>query len=227
MLHPTRSGGRTDTGGSLRRTGRGVCPRRLRERPARRTTAVEMKLATWSPERQSEDDVLTAATSVGGHIIGCAEDWEVSSATDPMTQPKLGPWLRDERGLNAVAAAVDRARLQRRGPLEHRLGSASAGEPEPSSNLCASTGTRLRPDVPCRLGRWCLRRRRGWRSAAATGRLLGAAAERGSLRVESTIDQISRCWIHWLNLVSTSAKNSPSLATELRIQLSVGRTGQC
>lgn len=58
-----------------------------------------MKLATWSPERQSEDDVLTAAGSVGGHIIGCAEDWEVSSATDPMTQPKLGPWLRDGRGL--------------------------------------------------------------------------------------------------------------------------------
>ncbi|OLZ72983.1 hypothetical protein AV521_07505 [Streptomyces sp. IMTB 2501] len=38
-----------------------------------------MKLATWSPERQHED-VLTAAASVGCHIIGCADDWEVSAA---------------------------------------------------------------------------------------------------------------------------------------------------
>ncbi|MFD4505387.1 hypothetical protein [Streptomyces sp. NPDC058457] len=54
-----------------------------------------MKLATSSPERQREY-VLTAAASVGGHIIGWADDWEVSGATDPMTRPKLGPWLRDE-----------------------------------------------------------------------------------------------------------------------------------
>ncbi|MFB7655890.1 MULTISPECIES: hypothetical protein [unclassified Streptomyces] len=48
-------------------------------------------------ERQRED-VLTVAASVGGHIIGWADDWEVSGATNPMTRPKLGPWLRDERG---------------------------------------------------------------------------------------------------------------------------------
>ncbi|WP_369360179.1 recombinase family protein [Streptomyces sp. cg2] len=68
-----------------------------------------MKLATSSPERQRED-VLTAAASVGGHIIGWADDWEVSGATDPMARPKLGPWLRDERGPydGLVAAAVDR-----------------------------------------------------------------------------------------------------------------------
>ncbi|WP_432143794.1 recombinase family protein [Streptomyces sp. bgisy084] len=68
-----------------------------------------MKLAKSSPERQRED-VLTAAASVGGHIIGWADDWEVSGATDPVTRPKLGPWLRDERGPydGLVAAAVDR-----------------------------------------------------------------------------------------------------------------------
>ncbi|MGW0838774.1 recombinase family protein [Streptomyces sp. NPDC002787] len=68
-----------------------------------------MKLATSSPERQRED-VLTTAASVGGHIIGWADDWEVSGATDPMTRPKSGPWLRDESGPydGLVAAAVDR-----------------------------------------------------------------------------------------------------------------------
>lgn len=68
-----------------------------------------MKLAPSSPERQRED-ALTAAASVGGHIIGWADDWEVSGATDPMTRPKLGPWLPDEMGPydGLVAAAVDR-----------------------------------------------------------------------------------------------------------------------
>lgn len=68
-----------------------------------------MKLATSSPQRQW-DDVLSAAESVGGHIIGWADDWEVSGATDPMTRPKLGPWLRDENGPydGLIAAAVDR-----------------------------------------------------------------------------------------------------------------------
>ncbi|WP_326734724.1 recombinase family protein [Streptomyces sp. NBC_01022] len=68
-----------------------------------------MKLATSSPERQ-RDNVLTAAASVGAHIIGWADDWEVSGATDPVSRPKLGPWLRDERGPydGLVAAAVDR-----------------------------------------------------------------------------------------------------------------------
>ncbi|MFF5718965.1 recombinase family protein [Streptomyces buecherae] len=68
-----------------------------------------MKLVTTSPERQRAD-VLAAAASIGGHIIGWADDWEVSGATDPVTRPKLGPWLRDERGPydGLVAAAVDR-----------------------------------------------------------------------------------------------------------------------
>jgi DNA invertase Pin-like site-specific DNA recombinase len=44
------------------------------------------------------------------HIVGWADDSEVSSATDPMARPKPGPWLRDERGPydGLVAAAVDR-----------------------------------------------------------------------------------------------------------------------
>ncbi|MCK7628178.1 recombinase family protein [Streptomyces sp. RS10V-4] len=68
-----------------------------------------VKAATTSPERQRED-VLAAAASVGAHIIGWADDWEVSGATDPITRPKLGPWLRDEKGPydGLVAAAVDR-----------------------------------------------------------------------------------------------------------------------
>ncbi|MCA1220290.1 recombinase family protein [Streptomyces sp. 8L] len=68
-----------------------------------------VKIATSSPEPQWEN-VLTAAGSVGGHIIGRADDWEVSGATDPMSRPKLGPWLRDERGPydGLVSAAVDR-----------------------------------------------------------------------------------------------------------------------
>lgn len=68
-----------------------------------------VKAAATSPERQRED-VLTAAAAIGGHIIDWADDWEVSGATDPMTRPKLGPWLRDERGKydGLVAAAVDR-----------------------------------------------------------------------------------------------------------------------
>ncbi len=49
-----------------------------------------MKLATSSPERQREN-VLTAAASVGAHIIGWADDWEVSGATDPVTPPQPGP----------------------------------------------------------------------------------------------------------------------------------------
>ncbi|MFB6601521.1 integrase [Streptomyces noursei] len=48
-----------------------------------------VKAAASSPERQRQD-VLVAA-SVGAHIIGWADDWEVSGATDPMTRPKLAP----------------------------------------------------------------------------------------------------------------------------------------
>jgi DNA invertase Pin-like site-specific DNA recombinase len=68
-----------------------------------------MKGTTFSPENQRAD-VLSAAAAVGGHIIAWADDCEVSGATDPLTRPKLGPWLRDDRGPyeGIVAAAVDR-----------------------------------------------------------------------------------------------------------------------
>ncbi|MGW0734813.1 recombinase family protein [Streptomyces sp. NPDC002851] len=68
-----------------------------------------VKAATSSPERQ-RSDVLAAAASMGAHIIGWSDDWEVPGATDPMTRPQLGPWLRGERGPHdgLVAAAVDR-----------------------------------------------------------------------------------------------------------------------
>jgi DNA invertase Pin-like site-specific DNA recombinase len=65
--------------------------------------------ATNSPEKQG-DQVEAAAEANGGHIIGWADDWEVSGATDPLTRPKLGPWLRDEMGpySGIIGAAVDR-----------------------------------------------------------------------------------------------------------------------
>lgn len=53
--------------------------------------------STNSPEKQLTH-VLSAVESVGGHVIAWADDWEVSGATDPVTRPKLGPWLRDEMG---------------------------------------------------------------------------------------------------------------------------------
>ncbi|MGW7542216.1 recombinase family protein [Streptomyces sp. NPDC054770] len=64
---------------------------------------------THSPEKQAEQ-VIKAAAEVGAHIIGWADDWEVSGATDPFKRPKLGPWLRGENGpYDGIAgAAVDR-----------------------------------------------------------------------------------------------------------------------
>ncbi|MFJ6465546.1 recombinase family protein [Streptomyces sp. NPDC091387] len=69
----------------------------------------QMSASTSSPERQ-RDDVLATVKAAGGHVIAWADDWEVSGATDPMTRPRLGPWLRGERGpYNGIAgAAVDR-----------------------------------------------------------------------------------------------------------------------
>ena len=64
-----------------------------------------MKAATSSPERQ-RDDVLAAAEAVGGHIIGWADDWEVSGATDPMTRPKPGPG-----SVTSVGRTTDSSRL--------------------------------------------------------------------------------------------------------------------
>jgi site-specific DNA recombinase len=65
--------------------------------------------ATSSPQRQG-DQILQATTDAGGHVIGWADDWEVSGATDPLTRRGLGPWLRGEMGPydGIVAASVDR-----------------------------------------------------------------------------------------------------------------------
>ncbi|MET9375708.1 recombinase family protein [Streptomyces sp. NPDC002992] len=65
--------------------------------------------ASSSPERQ-RTNILTATEAVGGHIIDWADDWEISGATDPLTRPAFGPWLRNERGPydGIVGAAVDR-----------------------------------------------------------------------------------------------------------------------
>lgn len=65
--------------------------------------------ATNSPEKQT-NQVTKAVAAVGGHIIGWADDWEVSGATDPLTRPELGPWLRGEMGAydGIVGSAVDR-----------------------------------------------------------------------------------------------------------------------
>jgi site-specific DNA recombinase len=64
---------------------------------------------THSPERQMET-IAAVTAAFGGHIIGWAKDLEVSGATNPLTRPELGPWLRDEMGLYSgiVGSAVDR-----------------------------------------------------------------------------------------------------------------------
>ncbi|MET9105229.1 hypothetical protein [Streptomyces zhihengii] len=54
--------------------------------------------ASWRPSPECQGDVLVAAEAVGGHIIGWADDWEVSGATDVTTRRKLGPWHGDEKG---------------------------------------------------------------------------------------------------------------------------------
>ncbi|MFB9371326.1 recombinase family protein [Kitasatospora albolonga] len=65
--------------------------------------------ATSSPARQ-RDLILDAVAREGGHIIGWADDWEVSGASDPFTRPKLGPWLKGQHGPydGLAASAVDR-----------------------------------------------------------------------------------------------------------------------
>ncbi|WP_327365965.1 hypothetical protein [Streptomyces sp. NBC_01217] len=60
--------------------------------PARRAVALPREAGHVFPERRREN-VLTAAAFLGAHVFGSADDWEVSGATDPMTRPKLGPWL--------------------------------------------------------------------------------------------------------------------------------------
>lgn len=64
---------------------------------------------TSSPERQG-NQILAATGDAGGHVIAWADDWEVSGATDPLTRPGFGPWLRGEMGPydGIVSASVDR-----------------------------------------------------------------------------------------------------------------------
>jgi DNA invertase Pin-like site-specific DNA recombinase len=65
--------------------------------------------ATSSPQRQAKQ-IKAETKAVGGHIIGVADDMEVSGAVNPLDRPKFGPWLRDEMGpySGIVAASVDR-----------------------------------------------------------------------------------------------------------------------
>jgi hypothetical protein len=65
--------------------------------------------ATSSPQRQAKQ-INAETKAVGGHIIGVADDMEVSGAVNPLNRPKFGPWLRDEMGpySGIVAASVDR-----------------------------------------------------------------------------------------------------------------------
>ncbi len=67
---------------------------------------------TSSPQKQV-NHILTAAAAVGAHIIDWAIDLEVSGATDPLTRPGLGPWLRAEMGDYDGIAAYDVARVGR------------------------------------------------------------------------------------------------------------------
>jgi DNA invertase Pin-like site-specific DNA recombinase len=64
---------------------------------------------TSSPEKQG-NRILSATGDSGSHIIAWAADWEVSGATDPLTRPGFGPWLRGEMGPydGIVSASVDR-----------------------------------------------------------------------------------------------------------------------
>ncbi|MFJ6137080.1 recombinase family protein [Kitasatospora sp. NPDC092286] len=64
---------------------------------------------TNSPAKQ-RGQILSRVAAVGAHVIAWAEDLEVSGATDPMTRPGLGPWLRGELGpySGIAAATVDR-----------------------------------------------------------------------------------------------------------------------
>lgn len=64
---------------------------------------------TNSPARQAAQ-IVAMVTAFGGHVIGWADDIEVSGATDPRTRAGFGPWLRGEMGpYDGIAgAAVDR-----------------------------------------------------------------------------------------------------------------------
>lgn len=68
--------------------------------------------ATSSPDRQARQ-VIRSVDDIGGHIIGWADDWEVSGAVNPLERPALGPWLRDERGPYAGIVGADVSRIGR------------------------------------------------------------------------------------------------------------------
>lgn len=68
--------------------------------------------ATSSPERQGRQ-VIDVTDLVGGHIIGWADDWEVSGAVNPLERPALGPWLRDEMGPYSGIVGPDVSRIGR------------------------------------------------------------------------------------------------------------------
>lgn len=68
--------------------------------------------STSSPERQGRQ-VIDIVDQVGGHIIGWADDWEVSGAVNPLERPALGPWLRDEMGPYAGIVGADVSRIGR------------------------------------------------------------------------------------------------------------------
>src|SRR5260370_40487651 len=63
--------------------------------------------------KKQPNTILTAAAAVGAHIIAWAIDLEVSGATNPLTRPGLGPWLRGEKGDYDGIAAYDVARVGR------------------------------------------------------------------------------------------------------------------
>jgi site-specific DNA recombinase len=67
---------------------------------------------THSPAKQVSH-ILAAAAAAGAHIIAWAVDLEVSGATNPLTRPGLGPWLRGESGDYDGIAAYDVARVGR------------------------------------------------------------------------------------------------------------------
>lgn len=68
--------------------------------------------ATSSPERQARQNIDVVGR-IGGHIIGWADDWEVSGAVNPLERPALGPWLRGELGLYAGIVGPDVSRIGR------------------------------------------------------------------------------------------------------------------
>jgi len=68
--------------------------------------------ATSSPERQGRQ-IIDITDRLEGHIIGWADDWEVSGAVNPLERPSLGPWLRDEMGPYAGIVGPDVSRIGR------------------------------------------------------------------------------------------------------------------